>query len=495
MSLKDKYNKKYNLEQIRYFLIQINEIIKELIDKQIYDIIFSPENISITKENKIDNSNIKLINLFPYYSKNYKFKANSLKYGAPELQNENKPKYIKNEYLEDSYVDKPIQKKIDNYSYKYLWNIGVLIYEMHFGEIPYIKDNIDNKINFKKLKKSESEDFDNLIIYLLKLDNNKELNWNNYIHHKFFIKIQPEIFYKILYEKEKLKFDINMRGLDLGSSLIYNDNIEILSKIKFKNLTWINLSKNKISNLEFLDGNAFNNLKFLFIEKNNITQIDSNKNNIPFYENLEFLFLSSNLIRTTKSFAKIQFMNLVYLSLSKNKINDISYLNSLNLKKLVTLNLSYNEICDISPLNIVNLKELFLNNNKIKTISSLKKYFKCLEILNLENNLIEDINVFKDIKFLETIRELYLDFNPIEEYEELNLSYFPSLKKISLSSMNKKLRLLSIKMKLYGYEIDNNDSIEKISILLIPFNLSGMLNNDINNCDYKNCFKIIANKK
>ena len=284
-ALKDKYDKKYNLEQIRYFLIQINEIIKELIDKQIYDIVFSPENISISKENKIDDSfdifYIKLINLFPYYFKNYKFKANCLKYGIPELQKDNEPNNKKNDFLEDSYIPyrKPVQKKMD----KYLWNIGVLIYEMHFGEFPYEKDMINNEIIFKNFKKSESKDFDDLIINILKLDGDEQLNWNNYIHHKFFIKIQPEIFYKILYEKEKLKFDINMRGIDLGSSLIYNDNIEILSKIKFKNLIWINLSKNKIRNLEFLNGDAFSNLKLFIIEENYITQISSSNNNISFF--------------------------------------------------------------------------------------------------------------------------------------------------------------------------------------------------------------------
>ena len=495
----DIYNqKKFNLEEIRYFLIQINEIIKELLSKQIYDIIFSPENISYKKEEKIDDSHemfsIKLINLFPYNYINNKFDANSLKYGAPQdLYNENESNFENNISSEDLFSNIQIQNKIDNHSYKYLWNIGVLIYEMYFGEFPYERDTLNNKITFKNFKKSESKEFDDLIINLLQLNYNKEFNWNNYIHHNFFMKIKPEIFYKILYEKEKLKFDINMRGLDLGSSLIYNDNLEILSKIKFKNLIWINLSKNKIEKLDFSNGDAFQNLKFLFIEKNNITKIDSNIKNISIFQNLEFLFLSSNLIQNTKAFVKIEFRNLVYLSLSKNKINNILHLNSFNLKKLVILNLSYNEINDISSLDIINLKELYLNNNKIDDITSFKN-FKYLEILNLENNLIKDINIFKEVKFLETIKQLYLNNNPIEQYEELNLSYFPSLKNISLSSMNKKLKILSIKMKLYGYEIDNINSIEKISILLIPFNLSEVLNNDINKYDYKNCFKIITNK-
>ena len=49
------------MEEIEKFLIQINEIIKEINKNGINDIIFSPENICL------DNNNFKLINLFPFY--------------------------------------------------------------------------------------------------------------------------------------------------------------------------------------------------------------------------------------------------------------------------------------------------------------------------------------------------------------------------------------------------------------------------------------------
>ena len=63
-----------------------------------------------------------------------------------------------------------------------LWNIGVLIYELYFGELPFEKDDKERTI---KLKKSKCEEFDSLIEDLL-CEENKRIKWKDYLKHKFF---------------------------------------------------------------------------------------------------------------------------------------------------------------------------------------------------------------------------------------------------------------------------------------------------------------------
>ena len=417
--LKNDINIKiYSLETIKRFLIQINEIIKELDKNGINDFVFSPENICL------HNENFTLINLFPFY----KF----LKNGEFKLESESL-----------NYIDSKLQNFDKNI--KILWNIGALIYEMHFGELPY-----------GKYFNSKSDDFNYLINKLLDINNNK-FTWNDYINCEFLNKIGPQK--KFMYLYDKLIYN-STKGIDLNSSEISEDNLQLLSKMELDNLFWINLSNNKIKNIECIK-NSLKNIKFLILEYNNIKNLSLN-GNFPFIKNLEYLYLGSNSIENISFLSKNNLIYLTHLSLYNNKISDISALKYCSFPSLETLNLSYNQIKNISYLDkveIENLTNLYLNNNKISDINVFQKVFPLLEILNLENNEIYDINVFNRVPFEYSIKELYLDNNPISKFNKLHLCYFPSIKQIILPKKDENLLLLSIKMKLYGYEMDEKDKI------------------------------------
>ena len=144
--------------------------------------------------------------------------------------------------------------------------------------------------------------------------------------------------------------------------------------IEIKNIKFMNLRGNKISNINFLLKKDFSSLEILSLNDNEITSIDNLKNII-------FPFLKE-------------------LYLSKNKISSIDVLSEIKMKKLQILWLSENNISSIDVMgkvDFVQLRKLGLNKNKIK-----------------------DINVFKKTKFPQLF-ELYLnenDFDP-DKFSEL----------------------------------------------------------------------------
>jgi len=412
----------------------------------------------------------------------------------------------------------------DNEKYRnsILWNLGVLIYELFFGELPFEKNKI---VNLTKLKKSNCQEFDDLISNLLIMEENKRLKWKEYLKHKFFMSLEPKKVFKVLFNKNIKNSDSE---IDLYKNDLDDNNLDILLKINFENLYNLNLADNNIENIEITKDNKiiFEKLKILNLEDNKINDVSINLLNAC--SNLEFLFLSHNNIISTNTFSKINLSNLSYLSLSHNDIFDFPSLTKANLSNLNVLNLSFNRIQNISCLeemNVPYLEELKLSHNNISNIEIFEKTnfpklkildlkynkienieiinkanFPELEILNLENNKIENINPLKYVSFNETLKELYLSNNSIKYFEYLHLSYFPSLLKVNLLSfkddlIDYHLKLLSIKLRLYGYDINNQNKAEKISILITPYNL---INNseiwDNKSFDYTNSFKIIIYK-
>ena len=490
-TLKDilKYKKNLTIKEIQLILIQLNEAIKYLNYKEINDLIISPENIVI---NDLNIYSLKLLNLFPYYKLKYilskeSIVLNSFDYLSPEYPKEYNKGISNNNNDKDEY-------DINLYTKSLLWNIGIIIYELYFGELPYKKENNNIKLY---VKNSGDKLFDDLLTSLLFINLENKIKWNDYYNHQFFSNIEINYLNKILYEKE---FKENIQELDLISEGIDEDNIKNLLKINFKYLLKLNLSHNNIKDISFLKEKSFQNLKFIILENNKIKNLDILKNNI--LEELEIFLLYSNLINDLSSFKNKNFVNLNYLSLANNKIQNISYLTEAKLYHLEVLNLSNNIISDINcliDLKTPELKELYLNGNKIIDIKSLENiHFSNLEILNLNNNNIDNINIFLNVKFQKTIKELYLLNNPIIYFNSLNLCYFQSLEKICLPLDNFNFKILSIKLRLYGYEFENGDNINNvISIIYIPFELYQSYLQDMSNLNmfnYKNSFKIITNK-
>ena len=447
---------------------------------------------------------------------------NSLNYISSEF-----PENMNLEINNDSTPkDKDLIPKIEEENEKYiksiLWNLGILIYELFFGVLPFEKNKV---IDLTKIKKSKCKEFDNLISNLLIIEEDKRLKWKEYLEHEFFMSLEPQKVFKILFNKNITNSD---REIDLYKNDLDDNNLDILLKIDFKNLMNLNLANNNIENIEITTNNknSFEKLKILNLEDNKIN--DVSKNLLKVCSNLEFLFLSHNNIISISTFSDMNLNNLSHLSLSHNSIFNFSSLAKANLINLNILNLSFNKIEDISCLEKMKfpyLEELKLNHNNIDDISIFEKtnfpklkvlelkynkienigiiknvHFPELEILNLENNKIENINTLKNVSFNETLKELNLSNNSIKYFEYLHLCYFPSLSKVNLLSFKDDLtdyhlKILSIKLRLYGYDINDQNKDGKISILITPYNL---INNseiwDNKSFDYTNSFKIIAYK-
>ena len=483
--------KSFKIDEIKKLLIKLNEGIKHLDKNRINNIIIMPENIGIIKNEKTKTYSLKLIDLFPYYEikddlKKMNYTSKIFKYMSPEIP-----------FLYNTPDD--LQKENDNtlntHSKSILWNIGLLMYELFFGELPKMEETSDKNLilDINKLKKSGDNLFDELISELLTKDFQNRIDWDNYVNHKFFLDIPIKDVCEILYEK---KINENTQELDIISEEIDENNLKKIFKINFNGLLNLDLSNNSIKDISIFNQKQLQNLKILNFKNNKIK--DLKEVNKFSFKNLEFLFLSSNKISNLKSFQYKNFDNLCYLSLSKNNINDISPLNEVNLLNLNILNLSFNNINDISILskmNIPYLKELYLNNNNIKELYGLlNTNFKELEKLDLESNQIEDINIFEQVNFQQKLKELNLAKNPIVYYENLNLCYFQSLEKIYFNSNDPKFQIISLKLKLYGYEFEKSeeDLTNNVSVLFIAEGISKF---DISNLTYKDSFKIITNRK
>lgn len=155
------------------------------------------------------------------------------------------------------------------------------------------------------------------------------------------------------------------------------------------NLSFADLSKNKVLRNLNLSGNQFKSidltknieLESLKIDNNYLTELDVSKN-----IELSTLQLDEN------NLSEIDVSNntgLGYLTLINNSLTKIDVKNNL---KLSNLRLDRNEISEVDVKRNINLKRLSLSYNNISSIDVSKN--KVLEILNLNFNKLSKINVY-----------------------------------------------------------------------------------------------------
>ena len=159
------------------------------------------------------------------------------------------------------------------------------------------------------------------------------------------------------------------------------------------NLSFVDLSKNKVLRNVNLSGNQFQSidltknieLESLKIDNNYLTELDVSKN-----IELSTLQLDEN------NLSEIDVSNnigLGYLTLINNSLTKINVRNNL---KLSNLRLDRNEISEIDVKKNVNLKRLSLSYNNISSIDISKN--RVLQILNLNFNKLSKINVYLNTK-------------------------------------------------------------------------------------------------
>ena len=495
----NKFEKGLDVNAIRDIFNKLNKALVVMNNNNIFHGDIKPEHILISEKDE-NNLEFKFTDFFNFNSiiKNYSI------YTAPEIQNSTK---------ENNSFD----IKSD------LWSIGLILYELYFGKIPFEMEDIQKMKdkNYKiSLSKAEKENnFNDLIEKLLKINVNERISFNDYLNHNFWDKQKnvqitspskrsmvgmssdtddnnnnnnedsqgKEVIFKFKTNNLKKELD-NFAKNDLKNCEVFKYSgyaskksdlkdsyiMKWLSKLKFSNLNKMDLSGNDFESIEGLGSLELNLLMELYLNSNKIKNIEE-LSKIKF-ENLNVLDLSQNEIINFGDLSNTKLESLSILNLSENKISDISTLGNLSLNNLTILNLGFNDIQSIdifSSVKFKNLKILFLNNNKINDINVFSQIpFEKLEKLNLNSNNIRDISGLKKSK-MKMLKELDLGFNKIEDINAFSSVPFTSLislnisfNKISKITAFEKIKLKSLKkISLYGNDSLNLDSIIIKSII------------------------------
>ena len=170
---------KYTENQISYIILQILKAIKYLNAENFLHIEISPEKILLC--DSIKNSygeelhNIKLLNFFCPSRSNLLFNSKSFyHYIAPEI------------------IDKKYSKNC------YIWSLGIIIFQMYFGELSY---NYNNDLNeyvqimrtTYKYNDEISYELKDLLDKMIEINHNQRANIDECLEHNWFHKKDTEI--------------------------------------------------------------------------------------------------------------------------------------------------------------------------------------------------------------------------------------------------------------------------------------------------------------
>lgn len=482
MNLLEYLNKKGNLDinEIKEIFMQLNNIFHIMLNNNIIHKTIKLENILLKLNNSDIDKNKKNYTINDYIIKLSGYGNEIIIQG--DNGNTNNLLTLAPEILRRENYD----NKADLYS------IGIVMYQLYFNTHPFgenftqINDKISNEENEFKL--SGNDIFDDLLKSLLEFNPEDRISWEKYFRHQFF-KGNSSYNYLINNKEELLSLQYIIKGeeddiptkrtnktnkevndnkklisefkskyrykhikledkkLNFYKKNIGNEGLELLSKIKFKQIENLYLNYNKINNIKPLS-------KMRLVQ---LTKLDLSHNNIYFindFENCNFaqlieLRLSFNQITNIDVLGNCNLSKLKLLYLGHNQINNIDVLEKCDFSMLNELYLSSNLIEDIDILancNLSHLQKLSLSENKIENIDILAECdFSELNKLYLYGNLINNVEVFSRCNFL-NINELYLYNNKIKNIKAFENCDFPQLKELSL--YNNKIINLDIINKL-----------------------------------------------
>ena len=268
--------------------------------------------------------------------------------------------------------------------------------------------------------------------------------------------------------KELKEFNVKINGYEKDLSLknmnLNNDLLKKISLIPFKDLIYLDISGNAITDITCLNKMDLSKLKKFDASNNKIAIIEVLESvNL---ENLEELYLEKNKIEDVKVFLSKTLPKIKKICLENNNIkNDLKEIEKLEVKyggKLNIRSLNYKQFNEkyesnisenSSFINITNkpygdivIRELFLiNDNYVKLknltlmsceiidISYLSRIrFTNLEKLDLSDNKIEKIDVLADMR-LDKLSDLFLHSNSIIDIYPLKFLKSKKLKTIGLN--------------------------------------------------------------
>ena len=444
-----KWSIKYSENQVKYLAFQLFEAVQYLNKNNYMHTDIKPINILIDEIIKNDNDedlfNIKLLNFGSYGEiENYN-NSNSLPYYiAPEV--------IDNKY--DITTD--------------VWSIGVIIYQMFYGEMPFGGDNISEIYSNIKTgnivhNSTASSDLKDLLDLIFVKDYKKRIKVNECLEHKWFsagnkIPRNTDVFKNCIIEE--INTDIKNLKIE-EKSIQKSENIEnnsSINQLAMKNIiNEDNNNKKRISNknnIKLIKLSMFNNKR---PNRNLLSDINKNKTNykIPPLIKYIIIYIKYYIRIYYQQDKEIKKLNNIYLKY-KIENNFRLFINYINNTKKISFNLFNKNLLDKNLSN--NIKEQI--NNKEELFKLLIQYKKNFIEMNLKNSFgklkkstVEEIkNIFKEgnnINLYE-IQKYKIYFNEIEYEMEKN-----KYKQIYLYMDFYKLLINSIN-KLYAQFISNN---------------------------------------
>ena len=485
-----KRENKITINELREVLIQLNNTFKIMRTKSIIRADLNPRNILISL-NRLDKCLIRLSD----YGKSKFINLNDSV--DKFFQNKNT---IAPEILENGF-DKLSEKS-------QIWSLGMTIYYLLFKEYPYngnTEYEIFNDIKSNKiLKKTDTEDLNNLLNRMLKIKPDDRISWDDYFNHSFFKNTGSLVdFPKFNFECQKHSRQIcyycenckrNICEVCLSEEP-YSHKIISISKIgltedeinkfnHFKNEIKNNLNnfKNMIDNTDVLlnrmkeikintsiyQNDSFNNYKKYYFDcydilnqqlKNKINLINMNvsdnsekrkrnsNSNSNSTSNSNNEIICEYIIDDSQMFSSTQIINCF-----ENAFNEDNNLEGINNKK-----------------DIENNCELYLNDEKIQF--SFRIAFKKKGINKIKmvfNTQLTNLNfMFHNCKSLKSIDFSNFDFSEVSDISYM-FSYCQSLTSINFRNINTSKLVNMARM------FNCCDHIKKID--LSPFNTINVRN-------------------
>ena len=455
-----KWSIKYSENQIKYLAFQLFGAVKYLNKNNYMHTDIKPINILIDEITKNDSDedlfNIKLLNFGSY--------GQSFENNNDNNNNINKlPYYIAPEIINNIY---DVTSDV--------WSIGVIIYQMFYGEVPFGGENIyevyDNIKRGKIIQSmSASTNLRNLLDLIFVKDYKKRINVNKCLEHQWFYVANKTQRNTDVYKNciiEEINTDINVNKIDeKNSQNTYTSKSDKVSEKSNKN----NSKRKSIKLISFKNVETFqNNTKPIKLKnnKNGKTCATGTEKNGKIYPLIKYciLFIKYYIRINFQKDKEINKLNKIYIKY-KNEKNLYLFIKYINNTKKISFD-SFNN--DKNNKNVINkLKEqindkeqLFkiLIENKKKYIEiNLKKAFD-----KLRKTTVEEIKkIFKESNNINLyeIQKYKLYFNEIEfemdknKYKEIYL--FIDFYKLLINSINK-LYVQFISNNISSTNVDSN---------------------------------------
>ena len=312
-ALKEKFAQNYS--------IQLKNGMQYLFEQNIIHRDLKPQNILVSNDNTLKICDFGFAR---HFDNNIMLGTicGSPLYMAPEIMNKNK-----------------YNSKVD------LWSLGIIIYEMLFGVVPFTGKNIfelmknikEDKLHFSEMI-SISFRCKMMLVNLLKIDPDERMTWNDFFENEWFNK-------NLIEQDENKLLEISFSG-----------NIPNLNNLDVNETKFILDDKLKSFTYKSICNDIDNSLEFNF---------DLNKDSSSEYSDYKSC---DNLSESEKDYFDLNDNDntISFSSLLEDKEKNIVKSKPINVEKLRYLNDSY---VFVSP----NAK--FINSNKSKSLSeSIKEY-------------------------------------------------------------------------------------------------------------------------